>query len=180
VPDTYADYRRLLERKDIDAVLITAPDHWHARMIIEAGQAGKDAYCEKPLSNSIEAATAARDFVRGSKQVVQIGLQQRSWDHFQMCSKWVQEGRFGTIYHAALHWQGHYARPVEQPADPPEGLDWDLFQGPAPRKPYTPSRHWHWHGGCATGVALMLIAGGAFLWRGPEAEIAVADKRLAV
>jgi predicted dehydrogenase len=146
VPDTYVDYRRVLERKDVDAVLIAAPDHWHAQMLIEACQAGKDAYCEKPLSNSIEAAAKARDFVVNSKQVVQIGLQQRSWDHFQMCCKWVQEGRFGTIYHAALHWQGHYSRPAEQPTDPPADLDWELFQGPAPRKPYSPSRQRSWRG----------------------------------
>jgi len=146
VPETYVDYRRVLERKDIDAVLIAAPDHWHAQMVIEACQAGKDAYCEKPLSNSIEAASKARDFVKASSRVVQIGLQQRSWDHFQMCCKWVQDGRFGTIYHAALHWQGHYSRPPEQPTDPPADLDWELFQGPAPRKPYSPGRQRSWRG----------------------------------
>ena len=145
-PELYVDYRKVLERKDIDAVLIAAPDHWHARMIVEACQAGKDAYCEKPLSNSIEAAWTAVEAVPKYKRVVQIGLQQRSWDHFQMCCKWVQEGRFGTIYHAQLHWQGHYSRPVEAPSDPPADLDWELFQGPAPRKPYTTSRQRSWRG----------------------------------
>ena len=145
-PDTYVDYRRVLERKDIDAVLIAAPDHWHAQMIVEACDAGKDAYCEKPLSNNLDAAWKAVDAVKKSNRVVQIGLQQRSWDHFQMCAKWVQEGRFGTIYHAALHWQGHYSRPVEAPQDPPADLDWELFQGPAPRKPYSPSRQRSWRG----------------------------------
>ena len=143
-PDTYVDYRRVLERKDIDAVLIAAPDHWHSPMIVEACDAGKDAYCEKPLSNSLEAAWKAVDAVKKSNRVVQIGLQQRSWDHFQMCAKWVQDGRFGTIYHAALHWQGHYSRPVEPPQDPPADLDWELFQGPAARKPYSPSRQRSW------------------------------------
>ncbi len=145
-PDTYVDYRRVLERKDIDAVLIAAPDHWHAPMIVEACQAGKDAYCEKPLSNSIEAAAKAVDAVRQSGRVVQIGLQQRSWDHFQMCAKWVQEGRFGTIYHAQLHWVGHYSREPEAPTDPPADLDWELFQGPAARKPYSPGRQRSWRG----------------------------------
>lgn len=145
-PETYADYRRVLERKDVDAVLIAAPDHWHAPMLIEAGQAGKDAYCEKPLSNSIEAAVKARDSILSSKRVVQIGLQQRSWDHFQMCCKWVQDGRYGKIYHAALHWQGHYSRSPEQPTAPPADLDWNLFQGPAPKKPYSPSRQRSWRG----------------------------------
>jgi predicted dehydrogenase len=143
-PTAYGDYRRVLENKDIDAVLIAAPDHWHAPMIVEAVQAGKDAYCEKPLSNSIDAAWKAVDAVRESKRVVQIGLQQRSWDHFQMCARWVQEGRFGTIYHAALHWQGTYTRQPEQPRDPPAGLNWELFQGPAERHPYSPSRQRSW------------------------------------
>jgi predicted dehydrogenase len=75
-----------------------------------------------------------------------MGLQQRSWDHFQMCCKWVQDGKFGTIYHAELHWNGHYSRPPEQPTDPPADLDWELFQGPAPRKPYTPMRQRSWRG----------------------------------
>ncbi len=145
-PETYVDYRRVLERKDIDAVLISAPDHWHAQMLAEACDAGKDAYCEKPLSNSIEAAQKAVEAVNKSKRIVQMGLQQRSWDHFQMCCKWVQDGKFGNIYHAELHWQGHYSRPPEQPTDPPADLDWELFQGPAPRKPYTPFRQRMWRG----------------------------------
>jgi predicted dehydrogenase len=143
-PETYVDYRRVLERKDIDAVLLAPPDHWHAPMIVEVCQAGKDAYCEKPLSNSIEAAWKAVDAVKKSGRVVQIGLQQRSWDHFQMCAKWVQDGKFGTVYHAALHWQGHYTHAPEQPTDPPADLDWEMFQGPAPRKPYSPGRQRSW------------------------------------
>jgi predicted dehydrogenase len=145
-PDMYVDYRRVLERKDIDAVLLAPPDHWHSPMLVEACQAGKDAYCEKPLSNSIEAAWKAVEAVKSSPRVVQIGLQQRSWDHFQMCARWVQEGKFGAIYHAALHWQGHYSRPPEQPQDPPADLDWELFQGPAPRRPYAPGRQRAWRG----------------------------------
>lgn len=145
-PDLYVDYRRVLERKDIDAVLIATPDHWHAPMIVEACQAGKDAYCEKPLSNSIEAAWKAVEAVPKYERVVQMGLQQRSWDHFQMCGKWVQEGKFGTIYHAQMHWQGHYSRPPEPPTDPPADLDWELFQGPAARKPYSPGRQRNWRG----------------------------------
>jgi predicted dehydrogenase len=143
-PEAYVDYRKALERKDIDAVLIATPDHWHAPMIVEACQSGKDAYCEKPLSNSIEAAQKAVEAVSKYNRVVQIGLQQRSWDHFQLCCQWAQDGRLGQIYHAQLHWQGHYSRPVETPSDPPADLDWELFQGPVPRKPYTRGRHRMW------------------------------------
>ncbi len=143
-PELYVDYRKVLERKDIDAVLIATPDHWHAPMIVEACQAGKDAYCEKPLSNSIEAAQKAVEAVAKYNRVVQIGLQQRSWDHFQLCCQWAQDGRLGKIYHAQMHWQGTYTRPVEEPSDPPPDLDWELFQGPAPRKPYARGRQRGW------------------------------------
>lgn len=143
-PDTYTDYRRVLERKDIDAVFIATPDHWHAPMIIEASQVGKDVYCEKPLSNSIEAGWRAVETAKRLKRVVQIGLQQRSWDHFQKCCELVQSGMFGTIFHCQLHWQGSYTRPKEEPAPPPPDLDWELFQGPAPRKPFSPSRFRSW------------------------------------
>jgi predicted dehydrogenase len=138
--ETFGDYRRILDRKDIDAVYIATPDHWHAQMIIEAAQAGKDAYCEKPLSNNIEAGWKAVETAQRLKRVVQIGLQQRSWDHFQKCCELVQSGMFGTIFHCQLHWQGFYTRPAEPPAPVPEGLDWELFQGPAPRHPFSPSR----------------------------------------
>jgi predicted dehydrogenase len=143
-PDTYQDYRRIMERKDIDALLIATPDHWHSPMVIEACQTGKDAYCEKPLSNAIETAWKAVDAVKQYNRIVQVGLQQRSWDHFQQCARWVQEGKFGTIFHVGLHWQGSYTRPPEEPAAPPDDLDWELFQGPAPRKPYTRSRQRSW------------------------------------
>ena len=144
--EAIGDYRRILERKDIDAVLIATPDHWHAPMLIEATQAGKDAYCEKPLSNSIEAAQKAVEAVKKSGRIVQIGLQQRSWEHFQMCREWVRDGRYGVIYHAQLHWQGHYSHAPEAPSAAPADLDWELFQGPAARKPYSPSRQRNWRG----------------------------------
>ncbi len=137
---SYGDYRRILDRNDIDAVYIATPDHWHAQMIIEASQAGKDIYCEKPLSNTIEAGWKAVEAARSFKRVVQIGLQQRSWDHFQKCCELVQSGMFGTIFHCQLHWQGYYTRPAQPPAPVPEGFDWELFQGPAPRRPYSPGR----------------------------------------
>ncbi len=139
-PDTYADYRRVLDRKDLDAIYIATPDHWHSPMIVEAAQASKDIYCEKPLSNSIEAAVKAVDAVKKYKRVAQIGLQQRSWDHFQKCAALAQSGMFGTISHCKLHWSGSYTRAVDQPTAVPEGLDWEMFQGPAPRHPFSPNR----------------------------------------
>jgi predicted dehydrogenase len=141
---TYVDYRKLLERKDIDAVFIATPDHWHGPMLIEACAAGKDAYCEKPLTNDIEMGWQMIDAVRKNNRIVQIGLQQRHWKQFVECAEMVQGGKFGQIYHAGLHWDGAYTRRPEQPQDPPEDLDWNLFQGPAERRRYTPGRQRSW------------------------------------
>ena len=80
--DGYEDYRRILERNDVDAVLIATPDHWHSPMTIEAIAAGKDIYCEKPVSNTVDAAVRMRDAARKSNRIIQIGTQQRSWTHF--------------------------------------------------------------------------------------------------
>jgi predicted dehydrogenase len=143
-PEAVNDYRRVLERKDVDAVLIATPDHWHGPMVIEACQAGKDAYCEKPLTNSIEVGHKMRAAVRQYKRVVQVGLQQRSWQHFQENAKRVQDGLIGPVYHAECIYQGNYTRDPGPPTDPPPDLDWELFQGPAERRPYTAHRQRTW------------------------------------
>jgi predicted dehydrogenase len=143
-PDAVADYRRVLERKDIDALLITTPDHWHGPMVIEASQAGKDSYCEKPLSNTIEMGQKMRAAVRQYKRVVQVGLQQRSWQHFQENAKRVQDGLIGNVYHVECCYIGNYTRDPGPPTAPPEGLDWDLFQGNAERRSYTAMRQRSW------------------------------------
>ena len=96
--DTYADYRRVLERKDIDAVLIATPDHWHSPIHVAACEAGKDIYVEKPVSHTIEAAQKMVEATREHNRVVQVGCQQRSWPHFQECAKLVQNGYVGKDY----------------------------------------------------------------------------------
>ena len=138
--DTYKDYRRILERKDIDAVLITTPDHWHAPMLIEACQAGKDAYVEKPVSNAVEPAKQMVDAVNQYKRVVQVGTWQRSQKHFIECAKMVQDGLIGQVTHILIPHQGSYTAAPQAAAQPPESLDWELWQGPAPHHPYKPSR----------------------------------------
>ena len=143
-PEAVADYRKVLERKDIDAVLIATPDHWHGPLVIQASEAGKDSYCEKPLSNTIEVGQKMRAAVRQYKRVVQIGLQQRSWDHFQANAKRVLEGMIGTVYHAECIYQGNYTRPAGEPTAPPADLDWEMFQGSAERRPYTQMRQRSW------------------------------------
>jgi predicted dehydrogenase len=136
------DYRRILENKDVQAVLITAPDHWHCPMMVEAIQAGKDVYVEKPVSNAIEPALKMVAAARNSDRIVQVGCQQRSWQHFQDWSAKIRAGYIGQINHCVLLFGGGFGRPrpPELPQAPPPGLDWEMFQGPAPRHPFVPSR----------------------------------------
>lgn len=142
---TYTDYRRLLERKDIDAVLVATPDHWHAPITVAACEAGKDVYVEKPVSNTIEVGLTMVAAARKHNRVVQVGLQQRSFPHFQDCAKLVRDGVFGRITHVLLSQTGGREVPPEPPQAPPADLDWEAFQGPAPhRHPYTPARQKSW------------------------------------
>jgi len=138
--DAYGDYRRILDRKDIDAVLVTTPDHWHGPITVDACAAGKDVYVEKPLSNTIEAAQRMVEAARKYKRVVQLGTQQRSGKHFQEAAKLVQDGLLGKISHAVLLQPGGYTQITQPPEAPPADLDWEMFQGPAPRRPFSPSR----------------------------------------
>ncbi|HET7694539.1 MAG TPA: Gfo/Idh/MocA family oxidoreductase [Vicinamibacterales bacterium] len=145
--DAVEDYRRVLDRKDVDAVFIATPDHWHCDILTDAIKAGKDVYVEKPLSNTIERAVSALKAYRGSNRVVQLGTQQRSGPHFQEAAEIVQSGKLGKVTHAVLLYPGTgYGRGPEEPTAPPAGLNWDMFQGPAPRHPYKVGRHRSWRG----------------------------------
>jgi predicted dehydrogenase len=145
------DYRRILDRQDIDAVLIATPDHWHAQQTVDAISAGKDVYVEKPASNTIPRINAMLDAYKKGKQVVQIGTQQRSWDHFIEAKKALDSGVLGNVTHIYIVQPGSYARPKEPEQPVPAGLDWEGFQGPAPRRPFKPSRlafrGWYDYGG---------------------------------
>jgi predicted dehydrogenase len=138
--DGVENYKQILERKDIDAVLIATPDHWHCPMTVEACAAGKDVYVEKPLSNQVEPAWTAVEAARKHNRIVQMGVQQRQGEAFREAAEIVQSGQLGKVTHVVLQFQGSYGQPPEQPAPVPEGLNWELFQGPAPRRPFKPSR----------------------------------------
>ena len=141
--DTYEDYRRILERKDIDAVIVATPDHWHAPMTVDACEAGKDVYLEKPISNTIPAAVQILEAAQKNKRVVQLGTQQRSWPHFQECAKMIQDGLIGDVTQVIVNHSSGGSSSSQQPAQPeqvPEGFNWEMFQGPAPRHPYTAAR----------------------------------------
>ena len=147
----------MLERPDVDAVLIAAPDHWHCQMVIDAMAAGKDVYVEKPLSNTVERAVQALRAYQGSKRVVQLGTQQRSGPLFQEAAKIVQDGQLGKVTHAVIQFPGNGLRYGDRrPVAPvPDGLNWELFQGPAPRHPFKTARlrwrgWWDYGGGLIT------------------------------
>jgi predicted dehydrogenase len=144
----YLEYRELLEQKDIDAVIIGSPDHGHVPMVIDAIGAGKDAYVEKPISHSIEEGENLRKAFESSKQVVQVGYQQRSWDHFRQARDIIADGKLGTIALILTSWYQPYVRTIKGP--PPkidaQKLDWKRFLGSAPDQPFNPLRFrfWRW------------------------------------
>ncbi len=140
--DAYGDYRRILDRKDIDAVLITTPDHWHAPMMTAACDVGKDVYVEKPVSNTLEGSQQMLAAAQKTRRIVQVGCQQRSWPHFQEAAKML--GMIGQVTHIVLRFPASYTSVQQPPQDPPAGLDWAGWLGPAPKKPYSPGRQRGW------------------------------------
>ena len=133
----FRDYRRLLEAPGIDAIVITTPEHWHAIMCIDACDAGKDVYVEKPCAHHIRDGRLMVDAARRNKRVVQVGTQQRSGAHFQRAVRYVQDGRLGDVHYAVCWHHSPLAAPVAPTqGGPPPGLDWNLWLGPAPQLPY--------------------------------------------
>ena len=135
--EAFADFRKLLARKDIDAVVIATPDHWHAIIAIAALNAGKDVYCEKPLTHNIHEALTLIDAVRSNKRILQTGSQQRSSKEFRVACELVRNGVIGKIQRVETAF-GSPAKPNANPEEPMEpGLDWDMWCGPAPLVPYS-------------------------------------------
>ncbi len=132
----FEDFRELLARPDIDAVVIATPDHWHALMTIAAAAAGKDIYCEKPLSKSVHESRAMVQAVRKHKCVLQVGSMQRSMREFRVACELVRNGLLGKIDRVEVT-VGGPAVPCDLPEESPEpGLNWELWQGSAPQRPY--------------------------------------------
>jgi predicted dehydrogenase len=132
----YNDFRELLARPDIDAVCIATPDHWHAYMTIAALRAGKDVYCEKPLTHNIHEAIAVMKAVTEHRRVLQTGSMQRSMTEFRIACELVRNGVIGKIERVECSFGGP-PMACDLPEEPQEpGLDWDLWLGPAPVRPY--------------------------------------------
>jgi len=136
----YNDFRELLTRDDIDAVVIATPDHWHAIISIEAMKAGKDVYCEKPLSLTIREAQVMRDTARRYGRVFQTGSQQRSSGEFRQACELVRNGRIGKLLTIHVGVGGPSGERVLPEEPIPEGFDYDLWLGPALWKPYHQDR----------------------------------------
>ena len=145
-PELEKDFRRVLDDKSIDAVIIATPDHWHARQTILACQAGKDVYVEKPLSQTIHEGHLMRDAARKYKRVVQVGTQRRSMEHFRSGVEYVASGKLGKICQIKA-WVYQLRSSIGRPPDgtPPPGVDYDAWLGPAPKRPFNSNRfHYSW------------------------------------
>ncbi len=158
----FADFRQLLDRKDVQAVVVSTPDHWHALQTMLACAAGKDVYVEKPLTLFVREGRWMIDVARRNKSVVQVGTQQRSGPHYQRARELIQEGRLGKIASVRMGTFRNIMPGFGNPADgdPPADLDWDAWLGPAPQRRYNPNRaiyhfRWFWDtsGGQMTNLA---------------------------
>lgn len=144
---TFADYRKLLDDKTIDAVVIGSPDHWHVPMTIDGVAAGKDVYVEKPLTHSLEEGEKVIQAVRKSKQVVQIGTQQRSMEHIKKAREAVEAGKIGKVYRVHMSWNRNSDRIKKgEPATNASNVNWKAFLGNAVDQPFDDykMRNWRW------------------------------------
>jgi len=136
---TFADYRKLLEQKDIDAVALATPDHWHALQTVHACRAGKDVYVEKPVSVTVVEGRKMVEVARATKRVVQVGLHRRSSKLFGRVAKMVQANQFGKVtvsrcYHLSNMFPAGIGKAA--PSDPPADLNWEMWLGPRPSRPF--------------------------------------------
>ena len=154
-PALYKDYRKLLENKDIDAVIIGTPDHWHCLMMVDASQAGKHVYVEKPMANSIEETLIMEKAAKKYKNVVTVGQWQRSGKHWHDAVNYVKSGEIGKVSRVkAWAYTSKTALAVVPDSDVPPGVDYDMWLGPAPKRPFNQNRfhynfryYWDYAGG---------------------------------
>lgn len=132
----FADFRDLLARDDIDAVVITTPEHWHVPIAVAAAKAGKDMYCEKSLGTTVAEGRALCDTIRRYGRVFQFGTQQRSERNFRVACELVRNGRIGKLHTISITVPGSGADPLSPPTPPPKELNFDMWLGPSPAIPY--------------------------------------------
>ncbi len=165
-PTRYKDFRKLIENKDIDAVIVGTPDHWHCLPSIYAMQAGKDLYVEKPLANSIGECELMVKAARKYNRLVQVGQQQRSAAHFIKATDMVREGKIGDLrkVHIWANFRYGIGQPKVADSEPPAGVDFVMWLGPAPKRSFNRTRFhgswrmfWDYGGGLMTDWGVHLI-----------------------
>ncbi|MCC6586416.1 MAG: Gfo/Idh/MocA family oxidoreductase [Bryobacterales bacterium] len=187
-PQRYKDYRKLLDQKDIDAVAIATPDHWHALMFVDACRAGKDVYVEKPLSLTVWEGRRMVEVAQETKRVTQVGINRRSAKFCQEAAEYVRSGALGKItvakgYHVMNEWPAGIGNPPD--GEPPNPEEWDRWLGPAPKVLYNPNRMYYnfrwfynYSGGQLTnfGVHYMDMLRWALGKESPKAVVAMGGK----
>ena len=169
-PALYGDYRKILDRKDVDVVIIGTPDHWHCLQMVDACAAGKDVYVEKPIANSIAECDAMVAAAKKHKRVVQVGQQQRSSGHWKQMVEYLRSGKLGTIGRVHIWANFNYAAVTpQQDSAVPAGIDFDTWLGPAPARTFNQHRFhgiwrmfWDYGGGLMTDWGVHLLDMG--LW----------------
>src|SRR3954454_11640365 len=155
------DYRRLLDDKSFDAVVVATPDHWHARMVIDAVEAGKDVYVEKPMAHKIDDGVRVIEAVRRTKRVVQVGTQRRSAELFLEAKKIMDSGQLGEIRLVTSQWLNN--QPSLSDRQLSGNLDWGQWLGTTPKPPVDPVRFFNWYyfwdysGGLLVGQAAHIL-----------------------
>ena len=194
------DYRKVLDNKDIDYVLIATPEHWHHHMTMDAISAGKHIYCEKPMTHAIEDARRVAEKVASTPGIkMQVGVQGMSDDSYETANRYIKEGALGTVVLAQIDYSRNYmgdfwVNPIDADARPGENLDWNAFLGPARKRPFDADRffswrrYWDYSGGIATDLFVhrvtrmikslgltfpecVVATGGKFEFRDSPAEI---------
>jgi predicted dehydrogenase len=191
--ETYKDFHQVLERADIDVIVVGTPDHWHPLVAVEACRAGKDVYVEKPICHTVDEGIVMVEAARKHQRVVQVGTQQRSGRHFQEAVKLVQQGYLGKVsFVRTWNYANEYPQGIGNPpdSDPPADLDWDMWLGPAPKVQFNSNRFgvgdrwstfryfWDYAGGFMTdwGIHLMDIVQWAMQVDGPDVIAALGGR----
>ena len=145
-PKMLSDFRKMLEDKSVDAVVVATPDHWHALATVLSCQAGKDVYVEKPPTQN---AWEGQQMIKAAKRydrVIEVGTQNRSAEHNRLAKKYIDDGKLGKIHFARIYNQKSWPNfPMQPDGTPPAGFDWDLWNGPAPEHAYNSTFHRNWH-----------------------------------
>lgn len=186
-PELYGDYRKVLERKDIDAVIIGTPDHWHCLIMVDACSAGKDVYVEKPMANTIGECNIMVKAAKRYNRIVQVGQQQRNGKVFIDSMNLIKSGEIGTLRKVNIWANFNYGlgTTLVEDSPVPEGVDYNMWLGPAPERPFNKARFhgswrhfWDYGGGLMSDWGVHLIDMG--LWakdvvKGPEKVVTYAD-----